>query len=643
MPDYEFWLGGVDGAGNPSPVSLAGFSAETGDIAHQRALSWYAGTADLNREQFANGELIYRREGDRLRDFPGEVVLPWYRPVHEAANFAVGDRNAPGEGIGTGWFYSVLGGGLDLRPLPETTERVFLWEDNTYRARMRGDFAVPTLFNGNFDAIFTDLGNAQAIPGWAFYNGGGGSLLQDSLIERHSELPGVYTPGSDDNDNYALELNPSESITHNRFVVPDWGVLRFDLHVPDVEPASEGSFLRIFIQENTPDATLYELTSDVLTKDALNSPRQAQRLEGVEIISNPNPFAANYQGNRISYGSQGFETFHFDIPNALRGKVATLSFKLDAGAPSVYLDDIFFQSEHLLLGNPTEARVLFDPGLDESDNANLNELYEDNFLIERPQYTVAYSRTDNAPLWASWQLNSSWFTTPSNPRENFEADVRLSEGWYQVPPETYTELNLPELEIPGTPFRYEAGHLVPAADRDRNRVDGLSVALLSNIVPQHQKLNSPVWSELEKFSRDLVNERGRELYIIAGTGGSIDTVNAYDSSEDVNVPEYFWKIITVLEPGQGIADITEDAPVVAVLFPNELPPTGTDTAFARWHEGGGQIITVRDLEHQLNQDNLNPGTHYDFFSNISQAIQDQIENKVFTWTGNNPLNAFPVI
>ena len=40
---------------------------------------------------------------------------------------------------------------------------------------MRGDFAVPTLFSGNFDAVFNPrvcIRNAisDAIPGWSFHN-----------------------------------------------------------------------------------------------------------------------------------------------------------------------------------------------------------------------------------------------------------------------------------------------------------------------------------------------------------------------------------------------------------------------------------------------------------------------------------------
>ena len=60
---------------------------------------------------------------------------------------------APWEGIGTGWFYSVLGGGMNDRPTAQIANRVPLTFDNTYDAMFRGDFPVPTVFNGNFNSI----------------------------------------------------------------------------------------------------------------------------------------------------------------------------------------------------------------------------------------------------------------------------------------------------------------------------------------------------------------------------------------------------------------------------------------------------------------------------------------------------------
>ncbi|MEH2390826.1 MAG: hypothetical protein V7K21_03850 [Nostoc sp.] len=58
-----------------------------------------------------------------------------------------------------------------------------------------------------------------------------------------------------------------------------------------------------------------------------------------------------------------------------------------------------------------------------------------------------------------------------------------------------------------------------------------------------------------------------------------------------------------------------------------------------------QIVSIRELENVLNSDTVNQSRQirYNFLSNVSQEIQDIIENRRFTWEGNDPLNAFPVL
>src|SRR5262249_20672138 len=95
-----------------------------------------------------------------------------------------GEMPAPWEGIGTGWFYSALGGGFAKRPASYTpSERVPLTYDNTYDAKLSGDRAVPTVFNGNFNlaaekqgsrGLSAYLGNngLDQVPGWSLHNNG---------------------------------------------------------------------------------------------------------------------------------------------------------------------------------------------------------------------------------------------------------------------------------------------------------------------------------------------------------------------------------------------------------------------------------------------------------------------------------------
>ena len=152
---------------NVSLGNRAGFTTDNGEGAsHREALAWYAGTANLTGSKLPseNGDTIYRRLGDLEQNNIADATKTWYTPDHTNASFTQGDTKAPWEGIGTGWFHSVLGGGSQLRPYFDggkktknelanfenylKNNRVSVLEDNTYSARMRGDYAVPTLFNG---------------------------------------------------------------------------------------------------------------------------------------------------------------------------------------------------------------------------------------------------------------------------------------------------------------------------------------------------------------------------------------------------------------------------------------------------------------------------------------------------------------
>ncbi|NJO93191.1 MAG: hypothetical protein HC820_00335 [Hydrococcus sp. RM1_1_31] len=119
----------------------------TQETPHGQVFAWYSGTVDLALDRVkvegiipSDGSVTVRPSGtygiyDQLgdKDLSDEELkessTQWYSS----------------EGIGEGWFYSVLGGGKSKR-LKSVIDRVPLSFDNTLESRMRGDYAVPTLF-----------------------------------------------------------------------------------------------------------------------------------------------------------------------------------------------------------------------------------------------------------------------------------------------------------------------------------------------------------------------------------------------------------------------------------------------------------------------------------------------------------------
>ena len=399
--DFSVHLGGVDAGGNLDPNSRAGFTLDvSGDNnPHERAFAWYDGTVNLSWGKDNPLDIpILRRSGDfsysELFDPNFPDAQPWYTPNHTGQS--PGDDNAQWEGVGTGWYYSVLGGGYYQRQdLPSVVgQRVPVSFDNTSKARMRGDFAVPTLFDGNFDAI-SNIMVDQLIPGWSLHGGNNepNQVISQAALRNWSDID--VENRANYPDNFALELQSGQSIVHNRFVVPDWGALRFDLYTGDVT-ADAANKLRVTIQ--SVDGSVAGVSTEINLQEATGAP--------AEYLADT---------RRIGYGEQDFETFTLDIPDALRGKMATVSFVLDGGSP-VYLDNVFFKSQHLLFGNPSEAR--------KPDNA---ELFRNNYLLEKAQYVVSYDPDKQTPNWVAEQLNKAW--VGSDQTRTFRPDPTLPSGW----------------------------------------------------------------------------------------------------------------------------------------------------------------------------------------------------------------------
>jgi DNA/RNA endonuclease G (NUC1) len=247
---------------------------------------------------------------------------------------------------------------------------------------------------------------------------------------------------------------------------------------------------------------------------------------------------------------------------------------LSGAAGSVYLDNIFFKSQHLIFGNPSDA--LYTP-----NNPNL---YRENYLLEKPQFVVSYSDKLKTPNWVSWQLNKSWLGSGRN--DSWRADSTLPNSWYAVPDSAYNSKaigsgnnfdnydllgNLLD-ESPQAPDRisiaaYERGHLASNADRNRNTKDNGATFVFSNAFPQHPKLNdgNGAWNRLEDSLQRQANF-GKEFYIIAGVYGTkrqtilgnsnnVENIKIPLQSDGksipgekfINVPEYFWKVVLETE------------------------------------------------------------------------------------------------
>jgi DNA/RNA endonuclease G (NUC1) len=580
---------------------LAGFEADSDRYwnANMATLAWYLGTTDVNQSTVSRRvpigsdwlhmstqktERIYRRLGDLYKN--GSQVYQnsqtWYTPDHTAANFGRGDTSAVWEGIGTGWFHSILGGGYRTRPYRHDTRKVSRTQlgsfddylktrrtdisiDNTnphLGGSLRGDYAVPTLFNGNFDAI-THKFDSQWIPGWAAYNSNNQWISYS--VDTPSQENLAY--GIAGNQTFSLKLSNSlSSVTHNRFVVPDWGDLFFDIHAP-----VKSGKLKVSIESES-------LTAPISTTIDLDTDATIPLDEDGNIDLDPaTPDNTIYRQltdiyqrteTQIGYGRTGFETFQLKLHSAaamsLRGKLATVKFSMENGS-HVYLDNIFFKSNHLSLGNITEARWDTNP-------------HGNNLLLEKPQYVVSYNESRKNPNWAAWKIDRTWLSSQARPEAEFFADPNLPSSFSSYNGDVFNSVKM------------DRGHLTPNGDRSRNLKDALSTFLTTNVIPQaldnnrffvdprdlsaypQNFIEGSAWFNLERNIRNQVLTNNKQYYIIDGAFGNNETpqkatnvpylldktfngqyINRGDTSPSflqyrgINIPNWTWKVISPVD------------------------------------------------------------------------------------------------
>ncbi|MDY6820940.1 MAG: DNA/RNA non-specific endonuclease [Deferribacterota bacterium] len=187
----------------------------------------------------------------------------------------------------------------------------------------------------------------------------------------------------------------------------------------------------------------------------------------------------------------------------------------------------------------------------------------------------------------------------------FYTDASLPDDWYKIKYSDYTNGGL------------DRGHMCPSADRTKTVEDNKATFIMTNIVPQTAANNRGVWVNFENYLRDLVRNKNKEIYIIAGVYGSSGTIK---DEEKVRIPLSTWKIAVILDNGDyDISRISDDTDVIAIVVPNK---TSLDSDWKSY------VHTVGYIEHLLTYDanNLN---NYDFLSKVPDEIEKVIENKEF--------------
>lgn len=305
-------------------------------------------------------------------------------------------------------------------------------------------------------------------------------------------------------------------------------------------------------------------------------------------------------GSTVTTSSSTLSTANFTL--SVTGNVRFQLRKLSGGRLNI--DDISIndnvsnvptQDDNLALGNPSGAVT--------------NVGSPNNYLMVKPQYTLAYDNSRGGPKWVSWHLSSAWKGGATR-CDCFTGDNALPATFYKALDGHYTNSG------------FSRGHMCPSEDRDLNSTDNAATFIMTNILPQSTNNNSGTWGSIEDYTRTLLP--ANEMYIISGgygiggsyssTSGIINTIHG----GDITVPNRLWKVIVILPVGSNdVSRISTSTRVIAVDTPNSYNSTSQT-----W---GNYRTTVDAIE---------AATGLNLLSNIPTAIQNTLEATV----DNGPTN-----
>ncbi|GAA4325648.1 hypothetical protein GCM10023115_40150 [Pontixanthobacter gangjinensis] len=310
----------------------------------------------------------------------------------------------------------------------------------------------------------------------------------------------------------------------------------------------------------------------------------------------------------ISLGTQNststnLQTANFDISSSENVRFRIV--KLSGSGDRINIDDFTIYGtgetgEGTGGGNPTiSGAVHLTMGNPSAAITDVN--YPNNYLLEKEEYVMSYSRDKGTANWVSWHLDEAWLGSASR-QDDFRSDSSLPSSWYQVGATDY--------QYSG----FDRGHLCPSADRTLSVDDNSNTFYMTNMMPQAPSNNRYAWANLESYCRSML-DGGNEIYIISGGYGlGGDGANGYAeylAGGKIQIPSNTWKVIMIIPDGtDDVNRVTTSTRVIAIDMPNSNSVTSDWTQY---------LTTV---------DNIEAATGYDFFNLVPDSIENVIESNI---------------
>jgi len=234
-------------------------------------------------------------------------------------------------------------------------------------------------------------------------------------------------------------------------------------------------------------------------------------------------------------------------------------------------------------GKPTTGPAAPIPSTDGSDNLAFGIPGPADTIIDREGYALGYSEYHEQPLWVIYHMTAEEATTKATSREdNFRPDPEIPTG----------SATLSDYRGSG----FDRGHLAPAADMAFSVKTMDESFYMSNMSPQRGEFNRGIWKSLEEQTRSFAITE-KDVYIV--TGPVLPKIKSLTiGANEVTVPGSYYKVVW---------DRTEPQKMIGFILPNK-----------------GSSKPLQDFA--VTVDAVEEATGLDFFSEISQPQQEQLES-----------------
>ena len=205
-------------------------------------------------------------------------------------------------------------------------------------------------------------------------------------------------------------------------------------------------------------------------------------------------------------------------------------------------------------------------------------------ILNRVAYTCSYNIDLLLPNWVGWTLTASHTEGPYK---------RSGIPFHEDPDVSAPRVTTYDYTSSG----YDRGHMCPSGDCRWSEEAQQQSFLMTNICPQNHNLNCGDWNELEIACRRWALRYG-EIHIVCGPL-LFNKQHKTIGKHKVTVPEAFFKVVLRL---------TDKPEAIGFIFRNE---------------SGNKKIN--SYVHSV--DEVERITGMDFFPNLQQPIQDDVESR----------------